>query len=275
MSQYWKAKTYMIAMVLLIIGGLNWGVKSLMGKDFVTYVTGRNVIAANAIFGVVGLAALFIGFNRDSYLPFLGKSLIPCEVLKPQTPENADISTEVQVGPGVKVLYWAAESANKDLHEMNVWKQAYLGYRNAGVAVADESGIVTLKVRKPQPYSVPIKGTLSPHIHYRKCKGEGLIGRVNTIQLNEKEFFENYVSMQETKDPVTEKSAFNYVKPAEALAETRQVTLKTLNRSLMPQGGAPDEANRTAGTPVDNAFMAINTPLAGATLDAAFTGKGY
>jgi hypothetical protein len=105
--------------------------------------------------------------------------------------------------------------------------------------------------------------------------GNGLIGRVHTVQLNEKEFFENYVSMQETNDPVTEQSAFNYVKPAEALAETRQVTLKTLNRSLMPQGGAPDEANLTAGTPVDNAFMAINTPLSGATLDAAFSGKGY
>lgn len=274
MSHYWKAKSYMIAMVLLIIGGLNWGVKSFMGKDLVTYVTGRNVIVANAIFGVVGLAALFIGFNRDSYLPFLGKSLIPCEVLKPQTPENADISTEVHVGPGTKVLFWAAEPNNKDLHEVNDWKHAYLTYRNAGVAVADQSGIAILKVRKPQPYSVPIMGTLSPHIHYRKCMGEGLIGRVHTVKLNEKEFFENYVNMQETNNPVTEQSAFNYVKPAEALAETRQVTLKTLNRSLMPQGGAPDEANLTVGTPADNAFTAINTPLVGATLDAAFTGKG-
>jgi hypothetical protein len=42
----------------------------------------------------------------------------------------------------------------------------------------------------------------------------------------------------------------------------------------MPQGGAPDEANLTVGTPADNAFTAINTPLVGATLDAAFTGKG-
>jgi len=274
MNQYWKAKTYMIAMVLLIVGGLNWGVKSFTGKDFVTYVTGRNVILANLIFAAVGVAALFIGLRRDSYLPFLGKSLIPCEVLEVKVPENADISKEVIVGPGTKVLYWAAEPTNKDLHELNDWQHAYLAYRNAGVAIGDKSGIATLKVRKPQPYKVPIKGNLSPHIHYRKCMGAGLIGRVHTVALDSKEFFENYVEMQESLEPVTEKSAFNYVKPAEALAEARQVTLNTLNRSLMPQGGAPDEGILTAGTPIDNAFTAVNSPLVGASLDVAFTGKG-
>jgi uncharacterized membrane protein YuzA (DUF378 family) len=274
MNQYWKAKAYMIAMVLLVIGGLNWGIKSFMGKDLVTYVTGRNVILANAIFAAVGVAALFIGLHRDSYLPFLGKSLIPCEVMKPQTPENADISTDVVVGPGTKVLYWAAEPANKDLHELNDWKKAYLGYRNAGVAVADSSGIATLKVRKPQPYVVPLKGTLSPHIHYRKCKGDGLIGRVNTVSLDSKEFFENYVDMQETNEPVTEKTAFDYVNPAVALTEVNDVTAKTLKQSLMTEKDAPDEGNQTAGTPIDNEFMALPRPLLGASLDAAFTGKG-
>lgn len=264
----------MIAMVLLVIGGLNWGAKSLMGKDFITYALGRNVILANAIFAAVGLAALFIGIHRDSYLPFLGKSLIPCEVLQVQTPENADISTEVVVGPGTKVLYWAAEPSNKDLHELNDWKKAYLAYRNAGVAVADASGIATLKVRKPQPYSVPIKGELSPHIHYRKCMGDGLISRIHTIGLDSKEFFENYVNMQETNEPVTEKTAFDYVNPAVALKEVKDVTANTLTHSLMTQQDAPDEGNLTAGTPVDNAFMAMPTPLLGASLDAAFSGKG-
>ena len=172
------------------------------------------------------------------------------------------------------MLYWAAEPANKDLHELNDWQHAYLAYRNAGVAIGDKSGVATLKVRKPQPYKVPIKGNLSPHIHYRKCMGAGLIGRVHTVALDSKEFFENYVEMQESLEPVTEKSAFNYVKPAEALAEARQVTLNTLNRSLMPQGGAPDEGILTAGTPIDNAFTAVNSPLVGASLDVAFTGKG-
>jgi len=263
----------MIAMVLLVVGGLNWGVKSLMGKDFITYITGRNVVVANAIFAAVGIAALLIGFHRDSYLPFLGKAFVPCSVLNVQTPENADISVEVLVGPGVKVLYWAAEPANKDLSELNDWQHAYLTFRNAGVAVGDQSGMATLKVRKPQPYRVPFKA-LQPHIHYRKCMGEGLMSRIHTVDLNAKEFFENYVEMQETNEPVREKSEFNYVKPAQALEEAKSVTLRTLNRSLMPQGGAPDEGNLTAGTPISDAFTQINSPLVGASLDAAFTSKG-
>ena len=274
MNRYLTAKVHAIAILLLVIGGLNWGIKSFLGKDFVSYVTGKNVILANAVFAAVGIAALFVAFHRDTYLPFLGESVVPCEVLKVQTPENADISADVVVSPGAKVVYWAAEPANKDLHTVNDWRKAYLEYRNAGVAVANPSGVVTLKVRKPQPYTVPMKGKLSPHIHYRVCTANGFIGTVNTVRLDSKEFFENYVKMQETDEPVTEKSAFNYVKPAEALAEAQQVTLTTLNRSLMPQGGAPDEGNLTAGTPLDNAFTAIDAPLVGAPLDMAFTGKG-
>lgn len=274
MNQYWKAKAYAIAMLLLVIGGLNWGVKSFMGKDLVTYVTGRNVMLANAIFAVVGLAALAIGLHRDSYLPFLGKTLVPCEVLQVQTPENADISVQVIVNPGDKVLFWASEPANKDLHGINDWQHAYLAYRNAGVAVGDKSGVATLKVRKPQPYTVPMKGELTPHVHYRVCMGAGMLGRVNTVKLDSKEYFENYVEMQESQEPVTEKTAFDYVNPATALNEVNTVTEKTLKQSLMPQSGAPDEGNLTAGTPVDNVFMAVPSPLVGAMLDEAFTGKG-
>jgi len=274
MSHYWKHKAYMIAMLLLVVGGLNWGAKSVLKLDLVTYVTGKNVMMANAIFALVGLAALFIGLNRDSYLPFLGQTLIPCSVLTPQTPENADIETHVLASPGTKILYWAAEPANKDLNEINDWHHAYLAYRNAGVAITDNTGVAKLKVRKPQPYRVPIKGVLSPHIHYRKCMGDGLMSRVHTVDLNEKEFFENYVSMQETLEPVIEKSEFNYVKPAQALEEAKTVTLNTLQKSIMTESGAPDEGNLTAGVPLDNTFMAMPTPLVGATLDDAFSGKG-
>ena len=104
--------------------------------------------------------------------------------------------------------------------------------------------------------------------------GDGLMSRVHTVDLNEKEFFENYVSMQETLEPVIEKSEFNYVKPAQALEEAKTVTLNTLSKSIMTESGAPDEGNLTAGAPLDNTFMAMPTPLVGASLDAAFSEKG-
>jgi len=183
-------KLYAFAMLLLVIGGLNWGYVAFTGKDFVSYALGKGALT-NAIFLVVGLAALCIAFYRDTYLPFLGGSLMPCSILKEMAPEGADTEVRVFVEPGMKVMYWAAEPANKDLKKIQDWRHAYLSYRNAGVAIADGDGYASLKVRKPQGYLVPFKGELQPHIHYRVCHGEGMMGRVTTVTLDGKEYFAN------------------------------------------------------------------------------------
>jgi hypothetical protein len=88
-------------------------------------------------------------------------------------------------------MFWAAEPENKELESLVDWRQAYLSFRNAGVAIADQNGYVTLKVRKPQPYQVPMRRTLSPHIHYRAFLEDGMLGRVETVSLDGKEYFEN------------------------------------------------------------------------------------
>jgi len=71
------------------------------------------------------------------------------------------------------------------LEQINDWRKAYLSYENAGVVKADSSGIATLKVRKPQPYLVPWKGRLEPHIHFRTCGERGFLSRVKTVFLND------------------------------------------------------------------------------------------
>ena len=191
MNDYIKKKLFMIGMVLLVVGGFNWGMVALTGKDFISGIFGKKSMIANGIFIAVGLAALSIGFFRDSYLPFLGPAVFPCSLLKPQTPEGADTTVRVLLKPGVKVLYWATEPENKDLQTLNDWRKAYLTYRNAGVAETDEAGYAELRVRKPQPYTVPMKGQLSPHIHYRVCMNNGFVGPVRTVTLDGKEYFEN------------------------------------------------------------------------------------
>ena len=183
-------KLYAIAMLFLVIGGLNWGYVAFTGKDLISYALGKGALT-NAIFLFVGVAALSIAFFRDTYLPFLGGAVMPCSILKEQTPEGADTEVRVFVEPGTKVMYWAAEPANKDLKKVQDWRQAYISYRNAGVAVADADGYATLKVRRPQSYLVPFKGELQPHIHYRVCHGEGMMARVMTVTLDGKEYFEN------------------------------------------------------------------------------------
>ena len=244
-----RKKLHMLAILLLVVGGINWAVVALTGGDLVTALFGKRTLMTNAIFIAVGAAALSIAFFRDSYLPFLGPSVIPCSLLKEQIPEGANAEVRVFVRPEAKVLYWAAEPANEALKTIPDWRQAYLGFKNAGVAVADEQGYVTLKVRKPQPYTVPMKGELAAHVHYRECKNNGFIDRVETVRLDgEKEGFDSPAPSEDVHGP-------DYVAgDAAAEREIEAVVHETGQRALMAQSGAIDESPQPAGAPLDAAF---------------------
>lgn len=251
MNSYFIHKLYALAVLLVVVGGLNWGYLAVTGKDFVSFVFGKGAIT-NGIFLAVGIAALCIAFYRDTYLPFLGSSVLPCSVLEVRTPENADFERRVLVKPGVKVLYWAAEPANKDLQSIQDYRHAYLEYRNAGVAVADSDGYATLRVRKPQPYNVPVKGELPAHIHYRVCWGHGFIGPVETVGVDGTEWFENLRSQEEPETAAGPDIA--YPIPEKSLDEVNKVANNTSLRSLMPQQGALDESPHPGGYDIEEAY---------------------
>jgi uncharacterized membrane protein YuzA (DUF378 family) len=269
--EYLQKKLFMAAMLVLIACGITVGLMMLTGKNIVTAVTGKGTLITNTMFVVVGLAALAIGFYRDTYLPFLGPAVFPCALLQPSTPEAADYEVRVLVKPGAKVMYWAAEPQNKELESLQDWRKAYLGFRNAGVAVADQDGYVTLRVRKPQSYMVGFKGQLDPHIHYRVCADDGMIGRVETVKLDGKEYFADYkekraehfveagddaLHHEEPAMPPAEEGFANYkpeyesvpetdrslVEPDRALEEINAVVQETARRSLMTEVGAMDES---------------------------------
>lgn len=245
-----------LAILLLIVGGFNIGLMTLTGSDPISTLLGKKTLLTNALFLAIAVAALSIAFFRDTYLPFLGSSIVPCEVLQVHTPEGANVSVKVMVKPGAKVLYWAAESENKDLHETQDWRHAYLGFKNAGVALADDDGIATLQVRKPSEYTVPIKGMLSTHVHYRVCHGGYMLGPVETVSTGKAEGFENVVAREEVSAPVENGQQYDYVKPSTALAEINNTATGTLRRSLMVEGGAPDERS-SSGSELKDAFAPL------------------
>ena len=184
MMVYVQKKVFMVAMSLVLIGALNWGLIGIVNVNAVQLLLGKGVIA-RIVYTLVGLAALAIAFNRDTYLPFLGETHLPCSVLAERTPPGATVTIQVQAEPDAKVLYWAAEPETERLEKINDWRKAYLSYENAGVTIADSAGVATLKVRKPQPYMVPYKGQLEPHIHFRVCGERGFLGRVKTVFLSD------------------------------------------------------------------------------------------
>ncbi len=134
---------------------------------------------------IIGIAGILHIFRRDFYLPFLGETVLPCAALEERTPSGADTTVTVQVTPNSKLLYWAAEPAAEELKQIQDWKLAYATFSNIGVTTSDQSGTATLRVRKPQAYSVPFKGRLEPHIHYRICGEDGIMSRVNTVFIHD------------------------------------------------------------------------------------------
>jgi hypothetical protein len=174
-----EKKLFKIAIILLIAGGLNWLSVGLFNTNFVESVLGKTL--GRIVYVFVGIAALILMFNRDTYLPFLGETVLPCTTIPERVPPGATKELRVPAPAGSKVLYWAAEPAMEELKQLQSWEQAYNKYENAGVTTTDSTGIAILKVRNPQPYLVPFKGRLEPHVHFRICDGSGMLGRVKTV----------------------------------------------------------------------------------------------
>ena len=223
MNRYAKHMLHALAALLLVVGGLKLGVAGFQGN---VVVMGHEVPTVFLL--LVGAAALSVALARDFYLPFLGEAVVPCSVLEPKVPENADTEVKVLVKPGDKVLYWAAEPANESMKELKDWRRAYLDYKNAGVAIADSDGFAALKVRHPQPYTVPMKGELDAHVHYRVCMHDGFIGAVKTVKLDGRELFEDYA-------PVMDANSSADITPGFFKKEmARQASVKTERYGMPP-----------------------------------------
>ena len=191
---YIKKFLYKIAMILLVIGGLNWLAVGAFDMNVVKTIFGEWL--ADYIYIIVGLAAVTIMCDRDTYLPFLGPMVLPCSVLQDRAPPGATKEVKIITTPNTKVLYWAAEPANEKIKDVPSWKDAYQQYENAGVVTSNQEGVAILRVRPPQVYTVPIKGQLQQHVHYRLCNEDGWLSHVYTT-LVDKQTPEGFATKEE------------------------------------------------------------------------------
>jgi uncharacterized membrane protein YuzA (DUF378 family) len=184
---YLQAWVHKVAMVLVIVGALVWLVYGLTAGRFnvVDRLAGKGVLG-RAIYIAVGLAALYVMFDRDLYLPFLGETVIPNGALPEKTPERWTEKATVAVPANTKVVFWAAEPAGAGaMGGLKGPAEAYGAYENAGVTISSAEGVAELRVRSPQSYKVPVRGTLAPHIHYRIYTSDGMLGRIKTVFLGD------------------------------------------------------------------------------------------
>jgi uncharacterized membrane protein YuzA (DUF378 family) len=179
---YLQKKAYMVMMFLILIGAVNWLAIGAFGVNFVRQLLPYKY--ARILYAVLGGSALVLLFTRDIYLPFLGETLVPGAALQQKTPANANQDVMLQTKPGAKVLYWTTEPNPVAGGQLATWKEAYGGYENSGVAVADANGKAVLRFRgPPQPYRVPFKGRLDSHVHFRICDEHGFMGPVQLRNL--------------------------------------------------------------------------------------------
>lgn len=164
---------------LLILGGITWLFIGLFKFNIITWLSKKTFKSIDIfIYLLIGIAALYFILSRDFYLPFLGETVFPCEPLPEKIPDNADLRTTIKVEPNSNVIFWASESSTEDIVD-NPWS-AYVNYKNSGITRSDDDGTVDLRVRTPTSYKVPTGRILKPHIHYRVCKKNGFLGRVET-----------------------------------------------------------------------------------------------
>ena len=61
-----KGAIYVIALILLIIGGLNWGLIGIFQWDLVAAIFGGLSVVARIIYTLVGLSAIYIAVGAMS-----------------------------------------------------------------------------------------------------------------------------------------------------------------------------------------------------------------
>ena len=179
-KKYKEKKIDKKMMELLVYAGINIGLLGLFNlnlfKDFLKKFNIENI--EKYIYMLVGVAAIFL-FNRDTFLPFLGDTVMPTSILQIKTPANHTVEQSVIIPPNTKVIYWASEPNDAILD--NPW-DAYLDYDNMGVTTSDDTGKAILKVRQPSAYKKPYKNkVLEPHIHYRYAISNGMLSRLETV----------------------------------------------------------------------------------------------
>lgn len=174
------------ARIILIIGGLNYLLMGLNVKDKFLFITvPKNIL--NILFITIGVSALYLFFNRDYYLPFLGETVFP--IVKPFENSKNTITTIIKnVPPNASVIYWAAKKETEKGYDIDPYI-AYGDYSNSGISVANENGEAIIKYECPIQYKVGkfTKKILKKHIHYRYTdpRFPGLISPVKTLFLNE------------------------------------------------------------------------------------------
>ena len=172
--------------LFLIIAGLSYTLQFTTNKDLFGYINNNTITYILMICIIV--STIYNVFNRDYYLSFLGKAVIPIKI--EQSAENKQNKQNIEVllenlPKNTTVIYWASKQ-QEGQQDILSYTDAYGDYTNSGIAKTDENGRVIVQIECPIEYTVPKFGffrrKLDKHVHYRYeiPNKKGLYSRIYT-----------------------------------------------------------------------------------------------
>jgi hypothetical protein len=139
---------------------------------------------------IVIISSIYLATNRDTYLPFLGKTILPQPLTKSEKiPEGANVDYILNLNGysnGSKVFYWGAKLNNKKGITPNPL-DIYGDFTNSGIStVKNEKAII--KFYCPDKYSVKSSHKNNSNhyhdIHYRiECPDTGILSSIRTVKV--------------------------------------------------------------------------------------------
>ena len=168
------------SLIFLIMAGLNWMSVGINDTDLLKNVLSDNYV--KYVYIIMGIAAVYIAFDRTAFLPFLGWTALPGKLLCVSEPSDATTSVYVPNHPDAKkIVYWAASPGDT----VDNPRIAYKDSDNAGVVLTEGQGNkIQLKLRCPRRYKVNKYGrTLPRHVHYRYIFDNNMISAVYTVSV--------------------------------------------------------------------------------------------
>ena len=114
----------------------------------------------------IGLCAIVVATDRDTYLPFLGRAALPSSVLQISEVIPGDVVVDIDGLPSrSKLIWWTSK-------------------RDGGVVDIGEDGRAKIFIDCPAREIIGKRRMLPSHLNYRFVESEGILSSVRTKQLN-------------------------------------------------------------------------------------------
>ena len=170
---------HMITISLILFYSVISSLYILLNDDY-------NIILRIFVIFVIA-AAVILMMKKDTFLPFLGLTVLPNTLIaNEKTPNGANLSYTIDMSDyeeGTTVVYWAANKTDAIIEDPY---EAYKNYNNVGVSKV-KNGKAEVRIFCPDRYKVKkvFNQLLERHFHYRIVfKDTGFIGPVLTVKVN-------------------------------------------------------------------------------------------